>query len=492
VLVAAVAFTIWLLKPGDDSDPGTGATQNPPTVAGGITDQKARSGEDAANRLIFWRACEDVASLTNPELDTWKARGVDGFVCMTGRLRGLGGAQDFSGDPNAKLTTPNYAMQRSLRDTRIVERAKARGMKLYLGVYLANYYNDATPLEEWFDDAGWQDQVLPKMRNLAAAAKLYGFAGIALDQELYPSQGGVETATWSWDYPGNTRSESAVRAKARKRGAELMGAILDGYPGAELAVYHFDFPDDWNEVVQEEVNGLENVADPLLHLDFWNGMTSVEGYGAIRFFENIFYKAPHRGSWESALTYNTNQVFATFSRSFSNWDYASRRIYVSPFSWINPGPNAESAFDDARPPAYVQEQLLAFRKWGMGGEFANFVYGPLRNFDYSPYVPAMQAGSNPGHVDGVAPTLELTAAGPSIEGTAQDNLAIRSVRWRDDRGRSGVARMTWEVISGDYDSGYEWQTRWSFPADDVSPAATRVEVITEDIKGNRATFAVRL
>ncbi len=26
------------------------------------------------------------------------------------------------------------------------------------------------------------------MRNLAAAAKLYGFAGIALDQELYPSQ----------------------------------------------------------------------------------------------------------------------------------------------------------------------------------------------------------------------------------------------------------------------------------------------------------------
>ncbi len=132
----------------------------------------------AAHRLIFWVDCErDVLPLTDPELDTWKARGVDGFVCMTGRLRGLGGAQDFSGDPNASLAGANYALQRSLRDTRIVERAKARGMKLYLGVKLANYYNDATPLKEWFDDAGWSREVLPNMRNLAAAAKLYGFAG---------------------------------------------------------------------------------------------------------------------------------------------------------------------------------------------------------------------------------------------------------------------------------------------------------------------------
>ena len=211
----------------------------------------ARAADDAgtaAHRLILWVSCQkDVVPLTNPELDTWKARGVDGFVCMTGRLRNLGGAQDFSGDPNASLTGANYALQRSLRDSRIVERAAARGMKLYLGVKLANYYNDATPLKEWFDDAGWSTEVLPKMRDLAAAAKLYGFAGIALDQELYPSQGGVATATWAWDYPGNTRSEAQVRAKARQRGAELMGAILDGFPGAEFAVHHALFPGDWRD-----------------------------------------------------------------------------------------------------------------------------------------------------------------------------------------------------------------------------------------------------
>jgi hypothetical protein len=123
----------------------------------------------------------------------------------------------------------------------------------------------------------------------------------------------------------------------------------------------------------------------------------------------------------------------------------------------------------------------------MGGEFANYAYAPLADFDYGPYVEAMQAGSKPGTVDGVAPTLELTeTAGPTIEGTARDNLAIRAVRWKDDRGRSGVAEMSWEVLDGDYDSGYEWQTRWSFAAADLSPAATRVEVIAEDIKGNES------
>ena len=124
-------------------------------------------------------------------------------------------------------------------------------------------------------------------------------------------------------------------------------------------------------------------------------MTSVDGYGAIRFFDSVFYKAPHRGSWESALTYNANQVLATFSRRFSNWDYASERVHVSPFSWIDDGPKP-SAFDDARSPEHVAEQLLAFRKWGMGGEFANYAYAPLADFDYSPYVSAMQAGSKPG------------------------------------------------------------------------------------------------
>jgi hypothetical protein len=277
-----------------------------------------------------------------------------------------------------------------------------------------------------------------------------------------------------------------VRAKAKQLGAELMGAILDGFPGAEFVTHHALFPTAWREFIQEDVNGEADALAHRLDIDFWDGMTSVGGYTAIRFFDSIFYKTPHRGSWESALAYNSNRLLATFSRRFSNWDYASKRVQVSPFSWIDEGPTP-SSFDDARSSEHVSEQLLAFRKWGMGGEFANYAYAPLADFDYGPYAAAMQAGSRPGTVDDIAPTLELTeTAGPTIEGAAHDNLAIRAVRWHDDRGRSGVAQMSWEVLNGNYDSGYEWQTRWSFGATDVSPAATRVEVIAEDIKGNES------
>ena len=359
---------------------------------------------------------------------------------MTGRLRNLGGAQDFSGDPDASLAGANYTLQRSLRDSRIVERTKARGMKLYLGVKLANYYNDATPLKEWFDDAGWSRDVLPKMRDLAAAAELYGFAGIALDQELYPAEGGVATATWAWDYPGNTRSEAQVRAKARQRGAELMGAILDGFPGAELVVYHFDFPGDWNDVVQEEVNDDENVGrgpaahrllgrdderrrlrrDPLLRLDLLQG------------------PAPRQLGQRAHLQRQPGPR-DLLAPLFELGLRIRARLHLT-VQLDRRGTDHASSFDDARSPEHVAEQLLAFRKWGMGGEFANYAYAPLADFDYSPYVPAMQAGSKPGRVDDVEPTLEVTeTAGPTIEGTAHDNLAIRAVRWRDDRGRSGVA-----------------------------------------------------
>jgi hypothetical protein len=451
-------------------------------------------GGDSADGLILWVDCEqDVVGLTGSELDEWKSRGVDGFVCMGERLRDLGGSQDFTGNPAAGLNSSNYRLQRALRDSNVVERAAARGMKMYLGVKLTNYFNPSTPLLDWFDGPGWQTKVLPKLGDLAAAAKLLGFAGIAFDQEMYPQQDGAQTATWEWDYPGNTHSEAEVREQARRRGAQVMDEILAAFPKAEFAVYHAFFPGDWRELVQEEVNGLTNTSTDRLDIDFWNGMTSVEGYGAIRFFDSVFYKSPHRGTWDTALAYNQNRVYATFSRRFSDWDYAWSRVQVSPFAWVDEGPTAPS-FDDARPPAYVGEQLLAFRKWGTGGEFANFVYAPLDSFDYSPYVSAMQNASSPAKVDGEDPTLELTRVSrqgrsASIVGTAHDNLAIRAVRWQDNRGGSGAADLRWEVLSGDYDSGYQWRTRWSIPAGALTPGATRVTIRAVDIKGQASAGA---
>ena len=93
---------------GGDDDSGAG----PPAGAPGESAEEPTaqaSGEPtggpgaAADRLIFWAGCDRVAALTDDELDFWEESGVDGFVCMVGRLSDFGGTQDFTGDEDASL-----------------------------------------------------------------------------------------------------------------------------------------------------------------------------------------------------------------------------------------------------------------------------------------------------------------------------------------------------------------------------------------------------
>jgi hypothetical protein len=475
---------------------GTKAPVPPPQRTTGPA-QAASSQANSADRLIFWVDCDSVLALSNAELDTWKNRGVDGFVCMIGHIRGMGGSHDFTGDPGAPLAVDNYSLQRRFRDSDIVGRARSRGMKMYLGVKLVNYFNDATPLKNWFDDAGWSNTVLPKMRDLAGAARLLGFAGLAFDQELYSSN-----ATWNWNYPGNDHPEDQVRAKARQRGHELMKAIVGAYPGVELVAYDVELPESWEELVQKVVNGKNDAFAPRLDIDFWDGLSSVEGYGAIRLIDAVFYKTPHLGTWESAFQYQYNRLYSYLSRRLSNWNYASSRFHIAPFSWIDRGP-CGCPFQEPRRPDYVAEQLNAFRKWGMGGEYANYAFGGLEGFDYEPYASAMRSASAPGVVDAEAPTLTIRttrrdqASGSSqeslaLEGTAVDNLAIRAVAWRNDRGGAGVARLNWEVLSGDYRSRYAWQMRWSIPAVALFGGENTITVTAEDIKGLTTVNTLRI
>ena len=112
---------------------------------------------------------------------------------------------------------------------------------------------------------------------------------------------------------------------------------------------------------------------PRVDIDFWDGMTSVEGYSAIRQWNSVFYKDWRLGNapgstlkWENALRADVSNTAELLSKEFENWDYAAARYHSSPFSWINAGP-LSSSWDDARSPSYVQTQLTAMRKFGMGG-----------------------------------------------------------------------------------------------------------------------------
>ena len=422
--------------------------------------------------------------MSNADLDTWKNRGVGGFVCKIDYLAGLGGSQQFAADPSAPLTGSTYDLQRQIRDTGIVQRAAARGIKLWIGMSAGNYWNDKTPWAEWFDDATWSNQVVPNMTRLAGAARMLGFAGLAFDEELYPGKTG-KAGTWVWSYVGNTHTESEVRDETRIRGAQLMQAIVAGYPGVDIIDVGWRFPQSWEELVQQEINGIPNAETSRVSLDFWNGMTSSKGYGPIRFIDSVFYKSAHlnRATWDAAYTYNTNRLFALFSRVFTNWNYEASKVQVAPFVWISSG---ATTFDTARSPDYVATQLAAARRWATGGTFANYAFHGLSAFDYTPYITGLQAAATPGTVDTQAPSIDVTTSTRSgsdvlLSGSAHDDMAIRSVQWQTTTGKSGAAPMTWTVTGGDYQVGYQWRMDWSLRI----PAASgeRITLTVWDSKG---------
>jgi hypothetical protein len=439
----------------------------------------------AANRVIFWTKCPEVVGLSDAELDSWHNRGVSGFVCKVNYLYALGGAQNFSSDPNGPPAGSMYDLQRDIRNTGIVGRAAARGITLWLGIGMSNYWNPQTPWAEWFDDATWTNTVLPNMRNLAGAARLLGFAGLAFDEELYAGKSGTP-GDWIWNYPGNTHSELEVRGQARARGAQLMQAIVSGFPNAEIVDTGWRLPEGWEELAQKVINGITDSNAPRVEINFWDGMTSVPGYGTIRFIDDAFHKFWHlpRSNWDIALTYNTNRLFSMFSRRLSGWSYASSRIQVSTIAWICSGP--KTGFQDARSPDYVAAQLAAFRRWGTGDAFANYAYSGLYGFDYTPYVPALQAAAVPGIVDAQRPALTVQSQGhiadtELVSGSATDNMGIHAVRWSTASGRTGAAKMTWTVTSGDYSTGYQWRMDWLLGA--VALPGEPITISTEDVHG---------
>jgi hypothetical protein len=457
-----------------------------------VTDPGRVAVANSADRLIFWTSCDRLAALSDAQVRTWIARGVDGFVCESGSLFGLGGDQRFTPDAEASLDGAQYRLQRTLRRSAAVRAAKAGRLSLYLAFYMTSYYNRSTPLADWFDDGAWARKVLPRVRDLAAAARSMSFAGLAVDQELYPQVGGHATASWAANYPGNVHPEAQVRAKVRERGRELMQAMVQAYPGLELVAYDTRVPESWQAKVAADINHTPNAYLDQVQLDLWDGLTSVQGYSAIRWMDAIFYKTFHLpgASWDRALQYNANRIAAFLSRRLSNWYYASSRLHVSPFSWIDAGP---AAFDRARDPAYVAQQLAAFRRWGSGGAFANYAYADLGAFDYRPYVNAMRQASSPARIDTTPPKIALVSppagtgsvkAGQTItlRGVASDDYAVQAVDWIDDRGRQGAARMSWR-FTGDQRSGWHGQMDWSIERLTVPPDAGHLTITAQDIHG---------
>src|SRR3954451_18744495 len=69
-----------------------------------VADAPATVPTPAASRMLMWVSCEQVARLTDAQLDHWRDDGVGGFACDVQHLRNMGGTQQFTDDPDASLT----------------------------------------------------------------------------------------------------------------------------------------------------------------------------------------------------------------------------------------------------------------------------------------------------------------------------------------------------------------------------------------------------
>src|SRR5205085_1217874 len=153
VIVLAILSLIAVSCGAQSAKKATPTTTSP---VGASAPQAEDGRSNSASRLVMWGLGEnDVAALTDAKLAEWKQRGIDGFVVGIQSLITMGGDQDFTGDPNADLNDATYRFQRLLRDSNFVGRANAHGIVLYFSFYLLNRSNNATPLKDWFDDAGW-------------------------------------------------------------------------------------------------------------------------------------------------------------------------------------------------------------------------------------------------------------------------------------------------------------------------------------------------
>jgi len=454
--------------------------------------------------FLMWTSDSYCAHLTESNLREWKSRGAGGFACGIGMIDGVGGSQAFAAAPLATLAGTQYEMERDLASSGVVSQASALGMSMYLSFELANDSNPETPLAPWFDNSAWSGVVLPQIENLAAAAKQLGFAGVAVDQELYDVDNLGQEGTWNWDFPGNTHTEAQVRAEAQKRGNQLMRALLEGFPNIRILVYDAFFPGTWDAAVESYAEGTSDPYGNLVQIDFWNGLTAADGYAEILFLDATFFREPGipGASWDAALQYEDNSLFAELSQKLSNWAYASSRIGISPFGWIDQNAE-EGSYGTARPPHYVASQLAAFRRWSMDGTIGIFSFdGLLGGFDYTPYLAGMRAATKPGVTDDHRPRLTVgrpeIRTGPRqmltvvLHGTAVDPFAIRAVYWRDDSPKAGgAARMVWKRGTGGVKTGWDWTMDWSFTAS-IPKGTKNIEVEAVSIKGPMAVARISL
>ena len=216
-------------------------------------------------------------------LDRLQSSHVDGVVVSTGLLDGA--------------TIPDWvlAQWRSVR---------ARGMALHVST---NAASPTSAFADLFDDGAW-NLVEQRLRYLAELAKSGNANGLALDLEPY----GYDGSMWQAAYPGNTRSESATRAKMRERARQIAPILAAAgpliiYPSSEAS-----FPGSYNDIVQIAAgNGTDLYAHNIFS-DFLAGL--LDGGVKVTLTDGVFANGPQAPgrTWDTGIAESVSRATTAF------------------------------------------------------------------------------------------------------------------------------------------------------------------------------------
>lgn len=459
---------------------------------------------EGGDHVGFWLSFDPFIQQTDAQLNTWKARGVDAFYFNLHFLWGHGGSFRFTGNPASVGAGAEWARQREIRDTNIIARCNARGIETYPIIYLLNAANPDRIFQYWFDDSGWANSTLPELSNVAAMCELYGATGLAFDGEQYAGPG----TAWSISGPpAQGQPAATTRAKVRQRGFDMGNTLAAACPGIEIAFYYMRLPESWDE----ECFRLLGSPNGSTNRTIWNLVDGLIGsnIASLHGWDEGTMKQPNGpASFHEAFKWDVNRIYAHVSRNWFYRDLATTKLNVSRFTWIDDDPNAGS-FGSARTAAATQVHWDAVKNWTVGRRFANFCFRPPNGaisgypapFNYtSPenYLPVIldtstveTVDASPPSLSNVATTGNLTTGPFNVSGQARDNFAIKSIRWVNNRGGSGVAQMTWVVESGAYGNTQVWRTDWTITGIPVVQGVQNTVTITcQDIHLREVTHTI--
>ena len=423
----------------------------------------ATRGQPAANsahELTFWAGVDQVVNLSDAQLDGFADMGVGAFVMQTKFL-----TDGWTDNPGANLNRAGkYAMQRAdprLADSPACGGARDRPLSRLLRRQRRQRLDPLLRLvrrrglgahgrEDGRPRRGRAHARLPGDRDRPGALRREG----ALDLEL----------------PG----QHAHRGRGPRQGQAARPPGDDGDPGR--------LPRGRDRDLQLHAEGLvarvrlrNDRQPPLSRRAEYRHVRSARGHRLLgrddlgrgllgdppveqRVLQGLAARERPPGARSGGRTRceRTSRTPPSSSRRSSRTGTTPQRATTrrrSPGS--TPAPSARRGTTLDRP-SYVQTQLTAMRKFGMGGGFANYHYGGgLTPSKYAPYADAIRAAATPGNVDAAAPTLDAAAAagehprngprqprglGPSAGGTTSGEPGSPSWTSASPRGSCSTSR----------------------------------------------------